>query len=77
MIERDRAIDLIEQQHRERPFCATCSAPTVIVVKHGAIWLECSSAIEPKSSFRRLISLDSLAGHTHQVIIDSDYELVA
>lgn len=77
MIDRNRAVDLIEQQHRERPYCAACGAPTVTVVSDGAVWLECSSAGEPKSPFRRLFSLDAFAGHTHQLIIDADYERVA
>jgi len=72
-----RAVDLIEQQHREQPFCAACGAPTITIARHGAIWLECSTLGETKSPLRRLFALDSLAGHTRDVIIDTDFEKVA
>jgi ribosomal protein L37AE/L43A len=71
------AVDLIEQRHRDRPFCAHCSAPTVTIARHGAIWLECSAANEPRSGLRRLFSLDSLTAHTREQIVDTDFEMVA
>ena len=77
MINRNRAVDLIEQRHRETPFCVACGAATVTVADDGTVWLQCSTMNEPKSRFRRLISLDSLAGHTHTPILDCDYRQVA
>jgi hypothetical protein len=72
-----KAVDLIEQHHRDRPFCAACASPTVTIARHGAIWLECSTLGEPKSTLRRLFSLDALEGHTREMIIDTDFAMVA
>jgi hypothetical protein len=77
MMTNNNAVDLIERRHRDRPFCAACSAPTVTVVHDGAIWLECSTLGTRKSGLSRLFALDTLAGHTREQILDTDFELVA
>lgn len=41
-INRDRALELLEQAEREIPFCA-CGRPTMPVGRPGGVWLECSS----------------------------------
>jgi hypothetical protein len=67
MLDHTAALERIEHAQRETPVC-WCGAPTVVVDRHGAIWLRCSSLDRPKGLVRRLLTLD--VGHTDRPILD-------
>jgi hypothetical protein len=72
-----RSLERIEQAVAEQPFCEACGAPTVPVEEGDAIWLACAGTQEHRSILRRLLSLDALIGHTHQLVLDDLTERLA
>jgi hypothetical protein len=61
-------IEKIERAERETPTCIQCHEPTVAEWRAGSMWLVCRSLSEPKSTLRRLLTLDPAAWHTNQPI---------
>lgn len=68
IVENYQAVQRIEDAMRTTPFCA-CGSWTVVVADGDRIRLECSTLQEPKSTLRRLVSLD-FGGHVSWTIID-------
>jgi len=62
------ALEIIEQESRDHPYCAACGEPTLPVARNGVIWLECRSWTDRKSRLARIIAFQ--AGHTRRVLVD-------
>lgn len=65
MSDQTRIIDTIERAERETPTCVQCHEPTVAEWRDGSVWLVCRSLSEPKSTLRRLLTVDPVAWHTN------------
>jgi hypothetical protein len=72
-----RSLEQIEQAVIEHPFCEACGSPTVPAEEGDAIWLVCSGTQEHRSLLRRLLSLEALIGHTHELVLDDLSERLA
>jgi hypothetical protein len=73
----DRTREQIEQAVTGHPFCDACGAPTVPVAQGDAIWLDCATSQEHRPLLRRMLSLETLLGHTHQLVIEDVSERLA
>lgn len=72
MTETTGALATIEEAQTRMPHCSACAAPnTTVADAKGAVWLQCSTLSEQKSTLRRLLSLDYLAAHTRQLLVEA------
>ncbi len=76
MYDRDTVLSLAEEAEQERRSCS-CGAPMIVVLRDGALWLDCAERPEPREGLRaHLASLDWLAVHDRRLILEPE-ELAA
>jgi len=63
-------VDMIEQAHDKKPFCA-CGRHTTPVERDGVVWLECASLGDAKGGrLARLVAALTAPSHTRVAIVD-------
>jgi len=71
----ERARLQLENAERAEPFCRECARATIIVERHGQLWLECRRLSEGGSFLERLADL--MVPHTRQQVTDLEFTRAA
>lgn len=70
MFNRQQILERIEGAQTTTPFCEECGMPTTISERDAALWLECTSLVQPRSRIRSLLSLDFATLHSRRKVVE-------